>query len=1298
MVQLADKMQSSRGGAPKKKSKGEAGSGAGATAKGGRKRAVSRPKHELSSGLPANWPNSSPEELALRPVRHIEVGNPQTFAYSNNFIKSSHYQLWNFLPKFLLEEFDPRVKIANAYFIGIALLQMVPSISVTQGVPTTLIPLSMLVFIDGLFVFLEDLERHRSDAKANATIISRYNPDKVQFEEKRWADLEVGDFVQIGTRQIVPADIILISVAEKGDIPTGKCFVETKSLDGETNLKARQALQSTYHDVATVRALDRVRGTLSMEHPNRSIHSFQGVIELDSFQEGGGGARSTCEVNKDNVVLRGSVVRNCHWVIGLVVNTGKDTKIFMSTQNKIVLKHSNLEKKMQREILKVFGLLIGLCVLGAFLNWFWEDDNQAKNIWYLNYPSPRVDSALLSFLHFILVHAPMIPVSLYVSIAVTRYAQSYFMHHDLEMYHEVDDRRMEVKNMNLNEQLGQISHLMTDKTGTLTCNVMDFRKMSVYGVRYGKGISSIARANWEILGREIPKDILDGEEKAQENAVKHVAFYCPRYEADMATHSPQRVRIQGFFRALAICHDAEIEHDPLTPDEPARLSTANPDDEALICAADYFGFKFVERTENSFLKIENRYSRMTNNVEEVECLHIFDWNAKRKRMSALVKDPVTGVITLYCKGADSVIIPLLAETKGDEAAVVRMIGLDQEKFLEEGLRCLYVASRIIKDDFYKVWSKKYNSARVDLRQLERKKKGEPNVIDELIEDLEQQLTLLGCTGIEDRLQYGVSESIEELMAAGINIWMLTGDGQDTAVNSGLAAKIILPSQHSVHCVFDRKAFKTKLEMRNAFKKHINTFDSFLEDDGLNMMKPWFLVIDGATLAIAMEDQAPDGMRYLLTELCLRCRSVIGCRVSPSQKKELVNFVVEQPGTVVVAVGDGANDMPMIRAAHVGVGLIGQEGEQAAAAADYSISQFRYLSPLIIKHGQNNYMRMGNLICYVFYKNLLMSLAMYWFNLNSAFTGQAVFSDGAIQMYNLFYTSLPIVLYAAHDMAFSSNTFYRFPQTYRACIAGKYFNTRIFWNWMGTAIYESLILAVVPMYILQGFDSIDGNLSCFWQAGVLSMSAIVICVNTKMLFIQNKFHWTHFALLFGGILSWFISIFIISDTISIDFNMYKIFMSLILAPYFWFGLILLLTLTVGRDIYSCAVERHFNFEAFHIVQEADAKHMIRMKKKGHELGGDPDLNRVGLRKQSVFAPKIAPGAQKVGIEMAEKSERDEQDNDEEAQKETYKSVPSKFQTPSQGFTTPRVIKEDEATPMLSVTSTPAEDEVRSPTSV
>ncbi len=1154
-----------------------------------RQRGPPRPKSELQSGLPINWPNSSADELAARPVRHIDIGYPQSYAYPNNFVRSARFNIINFLPLFMLDFFNPNLKIANVYFIVIAAIQCIPQISITRGIPTTLIPLTVLLIIDSAFMALEDLKRHEADKIANSSYVSRLDYETSQFESCYWKDVEVGDFIQVQARNIIPADLIIISVAEKGAIPTGKCFVETKSLDGETSLKSRQALPATFHHVSTVRALESVKGTVSMEHPNRSIHSFQGIVELESGAGAGGSSSATCEVTKDNVILRGSVLRNSDWIIGLVVNTGADTKIFMS-MSKPALKRSNLEEKMQKEIIKVIGLLLAMCALGSFGHSVWEISRDVGSHWYLSYTPNPSKNFVLYFMHYLLVNAPIIPVSLYVSIVFVRYAQSYFMRNDLEMYHEATESTMDVKNMNLNEQLGQITHVVSDKTGTLTCNVMDFRKMSVHGVSYGQGISSIAKANWEILGKEIPSETLLGEEKAQQNAVKHVAFYCSRYEKDMAILGPQRARIQNFFRVLAICHDSEIEVDHSMPDS-IRLSTSNPDDEALICAADYFGYKFIERTGGT-LKLENRYSKQADNIEELDILHTFEFTSERRRMSVVVKEP-SGKIVLYMKGAKGVISGRLSQ--GNLKETIKLTELDYKSYTEEGLRCLYVACVTINTEKYNEWVQQYSEARLDLRQINRQKSGEANLVDDLINDLEKDLTLLGCTAIEDRLQFGVSECVEELLAAGINIWMLTGDTQDTGVNSGLAAKLLLPEKHSHHVIFDRKEFKTKLEMRNAFKMHINNFDYSLEEDGLTAMKPWFLIVDGATLAIAMDDKSVDGMRYLLSELSMRCRSVVGCRVSPAQKRELTVFLAEQEDTTVLAVGDGANDMPMIRSANVGVGLIGQEGRQAASVADYSISQFRYLSPLIIKHGQCNYIRMANLVCFIFYKNFLLSLSMYWYNFSCGFTGQNFIVEGAIQMYNLFYTSLPILYYASYDMPVSRNTFYRFPQMYRICVSGFYFTTKTLWSWMMTAVFESVVASIMPLFLLQGLDIKTGNLTTMWEAGGVTMTIIVFCTNTKFFFIQNKFHWSHYLIAFIGPFSWVLSMFVISGVIEFDYNAHGIFSHTLQSPYFWIASLLCLLVIIGRDIYSCSVERHFNFQPQHIIQEADAAQRLRVLK-------------------------------------------------------------------------------------------------------
>lgn len=197
------------------------------------------------SSNPRHWPNSAKEDLMERQQRNITIGSDQNFLFCNNFVKTSKYEPWNFLGLFLLEEFNPRTKVANCYFLLISAMQCVPQISNTNGIPTTLLPLLLVVVVDALFQILEDITRHRADATANASKATRFDKQQDRFVECKWADIVVGDFIKIHSREMVPADVIILSVSEKSDPPNGICYVETKSLDGETNLKIRNALPLT---------------------------------------------------------------------------------------------------------------------------------------------------------------------------------------------------------------------------------------------------------------------------------------------------------------------------------------------------------------------------------------------------------------------------------------------------------------------------------------------------------------------------------------------------------------------------------------------------------------------------------------------------------------------------------------------------------------------------------------------------------------------------------------------------------------------------------------------------------------------------------------------------------------------------------------------------------------------------------------------------------------------------------------------------------------------------------------------
>lgn len=1103
---------------------------------------------------------------------------PQTHYFRNNFVKTSKYEIYNFLPKFLLEEFNPRTKVANCYFLMCAGLQCIPAISNTKGLPTTLIPLLIVVIVDAIFQVLEDLSRHKADTEANSSDAQRYHPPSKDFILTKWSELAVGDFVYVTTRSTIPADIVILGVSEKSEPAQGICYVETKSLDGETNLKMRSALPLSAAKVRDVSALARLTGDIEMEHPNKLIDSFTGVMDLKDI------GRDVIQSN--NLLLRGCVLRNTDWIIGIVVNTGHDTKIMMSNTD-TKGKTSNLESEASKEIRRVIMLLAIVCFAGSTGQAIWNNQMSISDIRYLHYENygkngNMIGDWFVKFFYFFLLHATFIPVSLYVSMAVTRSLQSYFMNNDLEMYYAPTDSPAIVRTMTLNEELGQISHVFSDKTGTLTCNIMDFRKASVNGVSYGLGITEIGKAAWKLQNKEMPLEVLEGEAKAKANAVPHVAFYDPKYDLAMKKGGEQKRKLQQFFRLLAICHDVIPER----LDGIIKLSASSPDDEALVCAAEYFGYKFCDRRDKfSIVKVLE-----TDTEEEVETLETIEFSSKRKRMSVIVREP-NGQIQIMTKGAEVVMFDRLSP--GQDKLIEETVN-HLNQFATEGLRCLLVAHANISNEVYENWSAQYKIASTSMTEIEKKKRGEKNAIEDLENEIENNLTLLGVTAIEDRLQNGVPECIAALAQAGINIWMLTGDKEETAINIAVACNLVLPGKYMDQIIINKTTAPTKRDMLNTFIKEIRRYDDEVIDVGASAVKPRALVIDGPSLITATEeadgasdlDGQGDNLREMLLELCQRCKAVVGCRVSPDQKREMVNLIkLGVPGVRTLAVGDGANDVAMIQEAHIGVGIKGEEGLQAVNSADFAIAQFRFLSQLILKHGRYNYIRMSSMVCFMFYKNVAMSIAQFWFNFNCGFSGQKYYTEGAIQMYNLLYTSFPILMLGVYDRDVSVENVMKYPRLYQAGIRHEYFKSSIFWSWIAMAMLESVIVSVLPLYLLAGSDKL-GNDPTFFDAGATCYTVIIIIVNFKLFFMQTRWYWGNFVIMAASIGLWFASAYLINYIIFFDWAWYYIFIRLTSTTYFWLTVILLVTVVVGKDIYICALERSFNYKPYQILQEME----------------------------------------------------------------------------------------------------------------
>jgi phospholipid-transporting ATPase len=746
----------------------------------------------LPSSFPKNWPNSTQEELALTPQRIVTVGGTQLFAFCDNSIKTAKYELWNFFPKFLLEEFNPRTKFANCYFFVIACLQIVPQITNTNQYPTVLIPLFGILLISGVLKALEDRERHKADRLANSSDTEIFDRSTHQFVAAKWSDITVGDFIRVKSRTIVPADIIVFQTWEPNpEVPKGACYVETKSLDGETNLKYRSVLQAVLGKIDSNEKLAAFKGSLKAEHPNSLIDNFTGVLESNDFGK--------IPILPSNVILRGCVLRSTEFVIGFVVNTGHDVKI-MQSKLSTKAKSSNLERIATKRLIEVILFLLFLCLSISFAQYGFNKYYDINTFWYLQWDQSPGKTFIIKFFYTLLLHASFVPVSLYVSMALVRFGQSHFMNLDLDMYYAEKDIPALVRTMSLNEELGQISHIFSDKTGTLTNNDMKFRKASINGKSYGKGITEIGKASWRLQGKPIPSEMLEAEDLASKNTIPHVSFYCPDFDKDfndqIAAYDDsrrlQREKIRDFYRYLSVCHEIIPER---LENGQIKLSANSPDDEALVCAAAFFGYEFKDRRDRFAIIFDQEAAQLM----EIEVLYTIPFSSTRKRMSVIIRD-MDHKIKIITKGADTVI---LARSDPNDVTIIKETVDHIQQFSLEGLRCLMVAVAIIDEENFKGWSKHYDEANTDLSELEKKKKGEVNDIETLEDLIERGLHVIGATGIEDRLQEGVPECIETLMQAGMKVWILTGDKEETAINIGVACNLLEPQEYMDYIILNR---------------------------------------------------------------------------------------------------------------------------------------------------------------------------------------------------------------------------------------------------------------------------------------------------------------------------------------------------------------------------------------------------------------------------------------------------------------------------------------------------------------
>ncbi|KAJ4392145.1 aminophospholipid translocase [Gnomoniopsis smithogilvyi] len=1078
-------------------------------------------------GFKFGFGRGKPDPSTLGP-RVIHLNNPpanQANKYVDNHVSTAKYNIATFIPKFLFEQFS---KYANIFFLFTSALQQIPNLSPTNQY-TTIGPLIVVLLISAGKELVEDFRRKQADKSLNMskTRVLRGS----NFGDAKWINVQVGDVVRVESEESFPADLVLLASSE----PEGLCYIETANLDGETNLKIKQALPETAPLVSSS-DLGRLGGKIKSEQPNSSLYTYEATLTMQA-----GAGEKELALNPEQLLLRGATLRNTPWIHGVVVFTGHETKL-MRNATATPIKRTKVEKQMNLLVLMLVGTLLILsvvCTVGDLI----KRSVNASSLTYLQLTSTNSVGLVAKqfaedMVTYWVLFSALVPISLFVTVELVKYWHGILINDDLDIYYDKTDTPANCRTSSLVEELGMVEYVFSDKTGTLTCNMMEFKQCTIGGIMYADDVPEDRRATVED-GAEVG---IHDFKKLGENLISHET-------APLMEH---------FLALLSTCHTVIPERDSSGK---IKYQAASPDEGALVEGAAMLGYKFVARKPRSVM-IE-----VAGREYEYELLAVCEFNSTRKRMSTIYRCP-DGKVRCYCKGADTVILERLNDQNPHVEATLRHL----EEYASEGLRTLCLAMREIPEQEFQEWHRIFEQASTTMGG------DRADELDKAAELIEKDFYLLGATAIEDKLQDGVPETIHTLQQAGIKVWVLTGDRQETAINIGMSCKL-LSEDMMLLIVNEESASAT----RDNLQKKLDAIKT--QGDGTIEMETLALIIDGKSLTYALEKD----MEKLFLELAVMCKAVICCRVSPLQKALVVKLVKKhRKESILLAIGDGANDVSMIQAAHIGVGISGLEGLQAARSADVSIGQFRYLRKLLLVHGAWSYHRVSMTILFSFYKNITLYLTQFWYTFQNVFSGQIIYESWTLSLYNVIFTVLPPLAMGILDQFVSARLLDRYPQLYTLGQSNQFFRLHTFVSWIANAVYHSLLLYIFGE-LLWPYDGIqgDGDVAGHWVWGTAMYGAVLLTVLGKAGLITNN--WTKYHViaipgsmaLFLGFIAAYATI---APLVNVSTEYHGLVPRLFSSPIFWLQMLVLPILCLARDVAYKYGKRMYKPQTYHHIQE------------------------------------------------------------------------------------------------------------------
>ncbi|KAF9891320.1 putative aminophospholipid-translocase [Aspergillus nanangensis] len=996
------------------------------------------------------------QNIESKPPRDVLVGQAQSAKYPPNVVSNAKYTPWSFLPRTLYNEFS---FFFNIYFLLVALSQIIPILRIGY-MSSYIAPLAFVVAISLGKEALDDIGRRRRDAEANSeefTVVSfdrsagrRMPPGDAitQIENptqitKKSRDLKVGDVLKIRKNQRLPADVVILksvsndsTITQKGSeyesadlihsddaepsssaapntanvSSASDTFIRTDQLDGETDWKLR--LPSLLSQNLSFSDFTRLKVTASA--PDKRVNEFIGTIELgppsgfydphvDKTEEDHQNPEANSSpLTIDNTAWANTVLASNTVTYAVIIYTGSQTRAALSTsasRSKVGLLEYEINNLTKILCILTLTLSIVLVALEGF-----EPTNDKK--WYI------------AIMIYLILFSTIIPMSLRVNLDMAKSVYGRFIERDKDIPDTV------VRTSTIPEDLGRIEYLLSDKTGTLTQNEMELKKIHVGTVSYANDamdeVASYIRQSFAGNTLTTPSAVF-GTQAGLGAA--------PRTRREIGS------RVRDIVLALALCHNVTPTTDEEDGVKVTNYQASSPDEIAIVRYTQEVGLKLSYRDRQTIV-LESTHTR--NVVVRVRILEIFPFTSDSKRMGIIVQFETNDEILespksepeiwFYQKGADTVMSSIVAANDW----------LDEEtaNMAREGLRTLVVGRRRLSPQQYQDFTANYKQASLTLQGRDV---GMAKVITEY---LERDLELLGVTGVEDRLQRDVKPSLELLRNAGVKIWMLTGDKVETARCVAISAKLVARGQY-IHTV-------TKINDKSAAQEAL---------DFLRNKTDCCLLIDGESLALMLGQ-----FKTSFISVAVLLPAVIACRCSPTQKAEVADLIRKYTKKRVCCIGDGGNDVSMIQAADVGIGIVGKEGRQASLAADFSITQFHHITKLLVWHGRNSYKRSAKLAQFIMHRGLIISACQTMYSIASHFEPKGLFINWLMVGYATVYTNAP-VFSLVFDRDVDEELANLYPELYKELKTGRSLSYRSFFTWVLVSVYQGAVIQGLSQILL-----------------------------------------------------------------------------------------------------------------------------------------------------------------------------------------------------------------------------------------